>query len=299
MAELIAYIKRVEIELRHIEAKMMELINVSTIEEFRNNPNSRTLIVVPRYHWGNTDENQKRLQMQLKEIYSPWYEQSGLLFRNASREIDKQIEDTHKFIIGWIDKTWDFGMDVQPTIEGSKLKFNEWIQPFYDLIKVLAATGTHPLILVPDTNALIKAPNFADYATIAGQDIFTLVIVPTVLQELDELKVRGRDEVFRSKVESVIRRIKGLRQQGSLLNGVTVNRTITVQMIAREPDFQTTLSWLTPSNNDDRIVATALSLQVDQPSAIVVLVTGDINLQNKAEQANLPYLEPPETTLAA
>ena len=54
-----------------------------------------------------------------------------------------------------------------------------------------------------------------------------------------------------------------------------------------------TLGWLDPSNNDDRIIANALELQRTYPSDKVVLVTGDINLQNKAELAKLPYAEPP------
>ena len=44
---------------------------------------------------------------------------------------------------------------------------------------------------------------------------------------------------------------------------------------------------------DDRIVAAALRLQSDHPAGVVVLVTADLNLQNKAAAAGLPYAEPP------
>ncbi|MDP2766348.1 MAG: PIN domain-containing protein [Candidatus Methanoperedens sp.] len=65
-------------------------------------------------------------------------------------------------------------------------------------------------------------------------------------------------------------------------------------MIAQEPNFNETLHWLDSSNNDDRIIASVLEIQRANPSATVVLVTSDINHQNKAEMANLPFLEPPE-----
>jgi hypothetical protein len=60
-----------------------------------------------------------------------------------------------------------------------------------------------------------------------------------------------------------------------------------------EPRFERTLHWLDPTNQDDRIIASVLELQRAVPSATVILVTGDINLQNKSEAANLPYADPP------
>ena len=45
------------------------------------------------------------------------------------------------------------------------------------------------------------------------------------------------------------------------------------------------LSWLDADNADDRIIASVLHIQASSPSAHVILVTGDINLQNKADAA--------------
>ena len=95
------------------------------------------------------------------------------------------------------------------------------------------------------------------------------------------------------KVGKVVRRIKGWRNQGSLHEGVTLHQTIRIRAIAEEPDVRGTLRWLDPSNRDDRIIASTLGVQMLAPSAQVILVTGDINLQNKAEAAKLPYAETP------
>ncbi len=85
----------------------------------------------------------------------------------------------------------------------------------------------------------------------------------------------------------------------SVLDGVTVAKTITVQMIPAEPRMSDLPSWLDANNQDDRIIGSVLEIQCDQPSAVAVLVTDDINLQNKAEMAFLPWAEPPEPATKA
>ena len=75
------------------------------------------------------------------------------------------------------------------------------IEDLYD------GSGGSP-IYVPDTNALIFNPDL-DLWTF-GADEFTLVLTPTVLNELDELKVRSRPDLA-GKVESVITRIKAAK----------------------------------------------------------------------------------------
>ena len=51
------------------------------------------------------------------------------------------------------------------------------------------------------------------------------------------------------------------------------------------------LSWLDPTIDDDRIIASVLEVQAANPSDQVVLVTGDINLLNKAEAACIDHAE--------
>ena len=98
---------------------------------------------------------------------------------------------------------------------------------------------------------------------------------------------------MREKARKVIGRIKGWRKQGALVDGVTVDKSIKVKAASREPDLKKTLSWLDPSNNDDRIIASVLTLQSESPSAQVILVSGDINLLNKADVAMIETAELP------
>ena len=59
---------------------------------------------------------------------------------------------------------------------------------------------------------------------------------------------------------------------------------VSIRRLLGAPDSQ---NWLDPNNNDDRIIANALELQINKPSDNVIFVSADINFQNKAELANL------------
>ena len=124
---------------------------------------------------------------------------------------------------------------------------------------------------------------------------FEIILTPTVLSEHDKLKIAHRLESVREKAEGLIRQIKGYRGRGKLNNGVPlVNGVSTLKSIAVEPNFNKTLSWLDPSNDDDRILASFIEVMKIYPNSPVIIVTNDINMQNKAEFAGIPFVEPPE-----
>jgi rRNA-processing protein FCF1 len=293
MVSVKSYVERLQEQLNDIEQKMLELLDASTISHSDKDPDSYIVDIALPHYWGETDEKQKRLQMEVLKLYKPWIEHVRLLFLGATDEIAEQINETDTFVTDWVQKEsiWD----VPESVEAAKAVFSRRIQSFVKLLQMLESPKPRRIIVVPDTNALISCSDFANYQRVAGQPDFTLVIMPTVLSELDQLKITARDNGFREKVKSIITRIKGLRVQGSLIEGVIINKTVTVRMEAREPDFGHTLSWLDSGNNDDKVVASILELQRQEPSAVVILSTGDINLQNKAEMAHIPFVEPPGT----
>ena len=140
--------------------------------------------------------------MQLVKKFSDWMEHFRLLFRNASKEINQQIEKNQKFVTIWIEK--ESSWEVPSTLQAAKSLFQEKVKIFYELLDLLERTGEHVVIVVPDTNSLIAVPDIAEYRSIAEQPEYTIIFVPTVLAELDKLKVTHRDQDFRDKVSSVI-----------------------------------------------------------------------------------------------
>jgi predicted ribonuclease YlaK len=149
-------------------------------------------------------------------------------------------------------------------------------------------------IYVPDTNALLHNPNLESWA-FSETSKFTVILLTTVLSELDLLKVSHRNEEIRKKAETFIRILKEYRRRGKLTTGVTIVKDkIKIQAIALEPNMKVSLPWLDPGNNDDRILAGVIEVMCDRPRSLVMAVSRDINFQNKAEFANIPFVEPPD-----
>jgi len=290
MVQIVSYTTRLREQLNCIQSQFMSLLDSSVIKEFHNAPDSQLIFIGPGYYWGELNDEQKRLQMQLLKDYKSWLDHFVLLFNESPKSIRNEIQETNKFVSSWIERDSSWGIPASVTKAKDILK--DKLEVFYKLFGWLDGAGPHELVLIPDTNIFIADTDVSRFAKTVGQDKYTVVIVPTVLEELDKLKMQNRTPDFLKKVERAIRWIKGLRQQGNLTTGVTVNKSITLKAMAKEPDFRHTLSWLDYNIKDDRIIATSMELQRLYPTSIVTIVTTDINLQNKADFANLPYLEP-------
>ena len=149
-------------------------------------------------------------------------------------------------------------------------------------------------IYVPDTNALLFNPDLDRWRF--GGERFTLVLTPLVLSELDELKMRSRYPDVAAKADGLVTRIKGYRERGGgdLAAGVTLRKNVsTLRAIAPEPRMDRSLPWLDPANGDDRLIAAIIEIMRQHVRSPVTLVTRDLNLQNKAAHAAIPYVEAP------
>jgi hypothetical protein len=281
---------RLRSELQGIEEELAALIAISPVELLNRKGGFLVFVGGPDYYFSKRDSDQLRLQIPLKGRYDKWLERFGILFRTPPPELGERIAEAKATLSRWIDLgSHNYDLVAAPAM--NVVSARNACKPFYDFLSILDGKGE--IIVVPDTNAIIASSDPTKYQGIAGAAEFTFLLLPTVLAELDNLKNFARDVAFREKVGQVVRRIKGWRRQGALHEGVTLHRTIQVRAIAEEPDVRGTLHWLDPSNRDDRIVASVLGIQVLAPSARVVLVTSDINLQNKADAAKLPCAETP------
>ena len=149
------------------------------------------------------------------------------------------------------------------------------------------------VIALPDTSSLIDAPDLRQYAKALGVASVDLFLVPPVLSELDSLKDQGKTQEVREKARKAGLAIKAIRERGSLLHGVELEAGVRVFSRPQEPRFDGLPGNLDQSVPDDRLLAAAFELQREHPTAAVVLVTKDVNLQTKAELARIPFAEPP------
>ena len=126
-----------------------------------------------------------------------------------------------------------------------------------------------------------------------GVDHVSLILTPTVLKEVDLHKLDERSSGRRAKVERLARQISEYRRRGSLLSGVPlVNGISAVTAIAIEPRMAESLSWLDPTNADDRLLASIIEVMRLNPHASVIVVSRDLPFQNKLEFARVPFISP-------
>ncbi len=232
---------------------------------------------------------QQGKQLLIKRRYDQWHELLQKLLSGAPIHITQNIHEADQQFRTWVE--FSSNWSLRPSHEENLSKLEDSSQALRCILDILTKDAEAATILVPDTNSLLATADPTQYRTLAKNVPFTFLLMPTILRELDELKMLHRNPEVRDKAKGVITRIKGWRHQGNLANGVTVDRDITVKAISREPQMEKSLSWLDSNVPDDRLIACLLETIAEYPTAHITLVTGDINLQNKADAAGIPVNE--------
>jgi len=243
--------------------------------------------------WSELDDPTRQIQSKVLEEYRRLSSVLEILFKEQPENTINIFQEKKEIILKVIQQQWDqntyFG-NCDQALEQAKEALNTQIS----LLNRLYTASQNRFVVIPDTNALLFNPDLQDWSFDSVEQ-FTIVLMTTVLAELDKLKVDSRSESVRQKSEKLIRQIKGYRGRGRLTEGVTlVGNKSQIVAIAVEPIFSESLSWLDANNNDDRLLASCLEIVRQMPDDQVVLLTRDINLQNKAEFAHIPFMEPPE-----
>lgn len=247
------------------------------------------IFMVPSYYWAERTTDQKARHLTLTRTYEEIIELLSMLLSKAPKPIEDELKEADRKFRMWLEFASNWSLvphkhENEKNIRSSALAVE-------GLLDVLESGKTDQTIVVPDTNSLLWHPDPVSYREPLGLFAFEFLLLPTVLAELDELKILHRNPDVREKANQVIRRIKGWRHQGSLPLGVLLNKSITVRAEHREPNMAATLSWLDSENSDDKIVASVLAVQAAFPNARVLLATHDINLQNKADAAMIEIAE--------
>jgi hypothetical protein len=274
-----------------IRALLRELLLEHTEIYLANRPGSGIVSFSGNYAYRPLGDEGRRLQSRALEEYRHLALLLRALLKNAPQKALKELEETARDIEARVEQrswTWDkTPSDAFTAVDSALTKQLALVGDLFD------TSGGDP-VYVPDTNALLHNPDI-DRWKFAGAKHFILVLTPTVLGELDRLKIEHRNPDVRSKAESLIGRIKSLRSRGDLLAGVTLRRNVSMlKSIAVEPRVEDAMPWLDAENADDRLIAATIEVMRQNPRSPVVLVTRDINAQNKAAYAGVPFQEPPD-----
>jgi predicted ribonuclease YlaK len=248
------------------------------------------LIVGANYTFGDLPLEKRQDQSRLGNDRRHFMALVGALLRTQPEEVRRRVSQADDEIREVIEQTHA----VYHSSTGKALEaVRKAAANILEAIANLHDPAEGSTVLIPDTNGLIRSPalhlwDFDDVET------FELLLVPPVLSELDKLKIQYRNPVVRRKAQSVIRQIKEYRNRGPLTEGVDIvkgrSRLRSFAVEVRAPEV---LPWLDHDSLDDRILAWCVEAMRMHPRSVVKLVTSDINLQNKAEFAKVPFIEPP------
>ena len=246
-------------DIAEIESEIGKLQSRTDISEFRNDPNSMFFVVGPRYHWEPLQPSERRFQAEILGRYTQWFELFSRCHAGHSRDLRQELAEVDKFVREAIELNsgWNVSGTHQENCEALTKKLNI----YRTLLNTPHNSSSSRVVVVPDTNALLAVADPTAYRDVSGCDQFDFVLIPTVLSELDQIKMSRRDNDLGEKAQKVIQRLKGYRAQGSVRDGVTVDRTITVRMIPTEPRMAQLPNWLDPERADDRILGSTLIVQ--------------------------------------
>lgn len=235
--------KRLREKIDKIAAQLGELILTLKVTTYEPRPG--VLYVGAKHSFAHLSPQQQNTQLLMKRQYERWLERVRILLANAPRRLEYEIEKADNACRRWIElsENWSVRPDPDHNVSCLRADFGQAAA----LLEVLGEDDDR-LFLVPDTNSLLANADPTSYRQAVGRDEFVFLLTPTVLRELDQLKVLHRNPDVREKAQKAITRIKGWRKQGNLLDGVTCDHTIHVVAVAEEPQVATTLSWLDPTN---------------------------------------------------
>lgn len=257
-----------------------------------NTANDSLVLVSPSgdQFWNDLPSGGKQIQAKLLPELDRFSKLVCTLIRNLPGTAQQDMISTLETIRNAIEQdgtTW--WKTKAEAVDGFRGLINQIIAT----LGKYCATAPSIFLAIPDTNTLLGNPDI-EHWRFEDAVHFTVILTPTILSELDRHKVNHRNQEVRDKASTLIRKIKEYRRRGSLHDGVPiVTDLVSLRSIASEPDMLQTLSWFDSTNADDRFLATALEVIRGNMGAVVFIVTSDINMQNKAEMAGIPFREVP------
>ncbi|WP_026476779.1 PhoH family protein [Alkaliphilus transvaalensis] len=136
---------------------------------------------------------------------------------------------------------------------------------------------------VLDTSVLLHDPN-SIYAF--GDNL--IVIPAVVIEEID--KKKNLQDIIGRNAREVARELDNLRESGRLSKGVRLNNNGSLRIELNHKNLNTLEDTFSEVNNDNRILAVALNLQLEMPinqQDHVILVSKDVIMRIKADSLGI------------
>ena len=245
------------------------------------------------YVWSVLPIEGKQLQSKLIDIYSKYVSKIKMFLRNLPIHSHYEFQSEIDFIEETI---FQENFPDESTPESVFLKIENSFNVINSFLNDIYSYSTNTVLLIADANSMIYNPDFERWYFDNFSE-FTIVLTPTLISELDILKVDPKKpQEVKDKARKIHNKINDYdsRKGNDILKGVVLVRN-KISLISEpiEPNFKYTLSFLNPDNKDDRYIVSTLEIMFKHNSSEVYLVTSDFNLKQKCRIASVPILSPP------
>jgi rRNA-processing protein FCF1 len=281
-------------ELDSIASSYSDILAASGIRNVDPNRRGGRVQFVGAAIWGWTSSGNdlESARMELLPRVREWATRFRLLFPHPTPSVSKRLDRGIDRLERWLVRDGHGDHDIPATIAAAQEKLAATVADLRALADLLPADD-YATRLVIDANALIDNPDVAAYTATLG-DKYVAHLLPVVLGEIDDLKRNGRNPEVREAARRADKRLKGIRTNGDVREGVRVQGDVIAKFEHIEPHGDDLPGWLDLTVPDDRFIASALLLQSAHPGSAIYVATSDLNLQTKLAAVGLPYIEPPE-----
>lgn len=150
-----------------------------------------------------------------------------------------------------------------------------------------------PAYVFLDANSVLhfKRPDQIDWAAIVGTVPVELVAAPILLRELEKQKVHNPSRRLRDRADKLVRWL------ATLLEGPdpsTLRDRVTFRFLPHEPQINFLNHKLSESLGDDQLIASVLAFRENDPTASVLIATGDIGLRAKIRSRGIAPIVLPD-----
>jgi rRNA-processing protein FCF1 len=275
-------------DVQQLRADLHELLGQSHLKKRFEDAGSGLVMITPTpFRWQPLPPEARRTQLRLRKAYARFCGLVAAVLAGEPSSTRERVLKLTERVLAAIDQDSATAFETADEAGAQALAA---LDSQFACVEQLPFDERLEPIIVPDTNALIYNPALETWR-FEEVPRFRLAITPTTLRELDILKTRP---AVRDKAERMIRQIREYRRRGQLFVGVPLRTGVsTIFAVATEPPM-TSLTWLDPENEDDRLVASIIDIARDNIRVPVVLITRDANLENKADVAGIPCLPPPD-----
>ncbi|MDQ6807074.1 MAG: hypothetical protein M3065_19420 [Actinomycetota bacterium] len=226
-----------------IASALSDVLDHSEIyEAIRNTPDSPAFIFGNPFAWRPVSREHQPLIGKARRLLETWEALTSVAVRSVAPSRLEAFRDHAEILREVVDQC---AGDRVPSdsVVGVRNMLAQALQQQREMLADLpSAHGAAELLIVPDTNALVFQPALEEWRPTDGK--WTVVLVPQVIRELDELKLR--DKPVSEAANSFIRRLDEYGRRGDTFEGISVRPGVRLREVPIEADMTQAPAWLRP-----------------------------------------------------